>query len=255
MHYRAGDLKVFVEGESMRTARTAVTAALLVAGWLVASLAQAQTQPDGAGSVQTHLRGLPPGSTPTAGCARPDRSAGPVCIRARAVPPERLKMFTPEAIFNALTNGKMQAQAGALSDPERRAAAEFASGQTFSGAEAALANSFCKSRSRRCPLAARSGGWGNGVRERALPAGRRQTHRGDLPRLKLKWAFGYANVASARAQPIVAGDRLFVASENTDVLLARSEDGLHVLDVPGGGRRALRAFRRPVQVRHCCVLR
>ena len=39
----------------------------------------------------------------------------------------------------------------------------------------------------------------------------------DLPRLKLKWAFGYANVGAARAQPTVAGGRLFVASENGEV--------------------------------------
>ncbi len=39
----------------------------------------------------------------------------------------------------------------------------------------------------------------------------------DVPRLKLKWAFGYQGVAAARAQPTVAGGRLFVASENGEV--------------------------------------
>ena len=39
----------------------------------------------------------------------------------------------------------------------------------------------------------------------------------DLPKLKLKWAFGYANVNAARAQPAYAGGRLFVASENAEV--------------------------------------
>ena len=39
---------LFVEGVSMRIARSAVSAALIMAGWLVATLAQAQTQPDGA---------------------------------------------------------------------------------------------------------------------------------------------------------------------------------------------------------------
>ena len=32
--------------------------------------------------------------------------------------------------------------------------------------------------------------------------------------MKLKWAFGYAGVNAARAQPTIAGGRLFVASEN-----------------------------------------
>ena len=39
----------------------------------------------------------------------------------------------------------------------------------------------------------------------------------DLPKLKLKWAFGYAGVDAARAQPTIAGGRLFVASENGEV--------------------------------------
>jgi polyvinyl alcohol dehydrogenase (cytochrome) len=56
-------------------------------------------------------------------------------------------------------------------------------------------------------------GWGNG------PANMRFAPNGglsaaDLPRLKLKWAFGYAGVNAARAQPAIAGGRLFVASEN-----------------------------------------
>ena len=46
-----------------------------------------------------------------------------------------------------------------------------------------------------------------------------------LPKLKLKWAFGYANVNAARAQPALAGGRLFVASENSEV---------HALDAQSG---------------------
>ena len=39
----------------------------------------------------------------------------------------------------------------------------------------------------------------------------------DLPKLKLKWAFGFAGVTSARAQPALVGNRLFVASDTGDV--------------------------------------
>jgi polyvinyl alcohol dehydrogenase (cytochrome) len=39
----------------------------------------------------------------------------------------------------------------------------------------------------------------------------------DLSRLTLKWAFGYQGVSAARAQPALAGDKLFVASENAEV--------------------------------------
>ena len=61
-------------------------------------------------------------------------------------------------------------------------------------------------------------GHGNGLtatRFQAAKAGKLTA--ADLPRLKLKWAFGYAGVGAARAQPTLAGGRLFVASENGEV--------------------------------------
>ena len=59
-------------------------------------------------------------------------------------------------------------------------------------------------------------GWGNGVNN-ARYAKTGGLTAADLPRLKLKWAFGYAGVDSARAQPALAGGRLFVASENAEI--------------------------------------
>lgn len=58
-------------------------------------------------------------------------------------------------------------------------------------------------------------GWGNGsANTRFQPASQGKLTASDLPRLQLKWAFGYANVTSARPQPTIAGGRLFAASEN-----------------------------------------
>lgn len=205
----------------MRTSRRAVTAAVLAAGLGVATLAQSQEQPDGAEVFKRACAGChmdqPPGPPPALG---PTGPPDPSALRARAVPPDRLKMFTPGAILNALTNGKMQAQAAALSDAERRVVSEFASGQTFSASESALKNSMCKAVK---PMAAidkgpRWIGWGNGVENTRFQSKQQgKVTAADLPRLKLKWAFGYANVSSARAQPVVVGNRLFAASENTEV--------------------------------------
>ena len=59
-------------------------------------------------------------------------------------------------------------------------------------------------------------GWGGNVANtRYRPNG--GLTAADLPKLKLKWAFGYRTVTSARAQPAMAGGRLFVASENGEV--------------------------------------
>jgi len=43
--------------------------------------------------------------------------------------------------------------------------------------------------------------------------------------LQLKWAFGYANVSSARPQPTIAGGRLFAASENGNVYALNPRTG------------------------------
>src|SRR5581483_2368270 len=57
--------------------------------------------------------------------------------------------------------------------------------------------------------------WGNGPANlRFQPKSQGKLTAADLPRLQLKWAFGYANVLSARPQPTIAGGRLFAASEN-----------------------------------------
>ena len=58
-------------------------------------------------------------------------------------------------------------------------------------------------------------GWGNGLENtRFQDQAAGGLTAADLPHLKLKWAFGYANVPAARTQPAVAGGRLFVASDN-----------------------------------------
>src|SRR5690242_17820059 len=205
-------------------ARRFAVATLVVAGALIPTTAFAQSAagkqaPNGAEVYKRvcaacHNAVQPP--PPKMGPLGPP----PGGLQARALPPERLKLFSPGAIYNALTNGKMQVQASSLSDAEKRAAAEYASGQTFSGAKAALANSFCKNPQPNEPFSAGPKwiSWGNGVENsRFQPAEEGKLTAADLPRLKLKWAFGYADVASARVQPIVAGGRLFVANENRDV--------------------------------------
>ena len=206
-------------------ARRIAVATLVVVGVLTTSFAFAQAPAGGAQAPkgeEVYKRACAPchNAVPAPPPKMGPLGPPPGGLQARALPPERLKLFSPEAILNVLTNGKMQVQAQALSDAEKRAAAEYASGQTFSGAKAALANSFCKKPQPSEPFTASPKwvSWGNGVensRFQSVEEGKLTA--ADLPRLKLKWAFGYANVASARAQPIVAGGRLFVANENRDV--------------------------------------
>jgi polyvinyl alcohol dehydrogenase (cytochrome) len=129
-----------------------------------------------------------------------------------------LQQMTPDAIVNALTNGRMQVQGSTLTEAERRAVAEFLTGRAVGASAPVAVQTTCTATS---PMGNPNGandwnGWGNG------PANNRFARNGgltaaDLPRLKLKWAFGYQGVAAARAQPIIAGGRLFIASENAEV--------------------------------------
>ena len=46
-----------------------------------------------------------------------------------------------------------------------------------------------------------------------------------MPRMKLKWAFGFAGVSSARSQPAVLGGRVFVGSESGDIFALDAKTG------------------------------
>ena len=138
----------------------------------------------------------------------------------RALPLELLTRFAPEAILNTLTNGKMQAQAASLNPEERRAVAAYAAGRDFGPTVAPPENLQTNLCTEQLVMSdPHSGpswnGWGNGpTNTRYQPKAQGKLTAADLPRLQLKWAFGYANVMSARPQPTVAGGRLFAPSEN-----------------------------------------
>jgi|GEM_PF-385612 len=58
-------------------------------------------------------------------------------------------------------------------------------------------------------------GWGAGAANaRFQPAERGGLIAAQVPKLKLKWAFGFPEVTQARVQPTIAGGRLFIASES-----------------------------------------
>jgi polyvinyl alcohol dehydrogenase (cytochrome) len=163
----------------------------------VAAPAFAQQAPDGA-------------ATFNRACATCHRDG-----QATAPTPAVLRQLSPEGIVNALTNGRMQVQGAGLSDAERRAVAQFLTGRAPAAATVPVVVNRCTTSAPMSDAAVSPGwnGWGNGAANtRFAPNG--GLTAADLPRLKLKWAFGYAGVNAARAQPAIAGGRLFVASEN-----------------------------------------
>src|SRR5690606_16046971 len=131
---------------------------------------------------------------------------------------ELLRQFTPETVLLSLTSGKMQIQGSVLNEAEKRAVSEFATGKRFGeanyGSPATEKPNLCASASPvRDPSQVPSwNGWGNDLATtRFQPKEVGRLTAADLPRLKLKWAFGYTNVSMTRAQPAVIGERLYVA--------------------------------------------
>ncbi|HVW69300.1 MAG TPA: PQQ-binding-like beta-propeller repeat protein, partial [Steroidobacteraceae bacterium] len=148
----------------------------------------------------------------------------------RALPRELLVRFSPESILNTLTNGRMQVQAAPLSPSERRAVAVYASGRDFGAVEVLPENetNLC---TEQLLMGEPQGhpswnGWGNGPgNARFQPRSQGKLTAADLPRLELKWAFGFANVQTARPQPTVLGGRLFAPSENGHVYALNAHTG------------------------------
>lgn len=137
----------------------------------------------------------------------------------RAPTLEQLRASTPEAILAAITTGSMATMATGLDEAERRLVAAHAAGRAFGSAPTADAASMpnrCAARPLGDPLAGPAwNGWGVDLANtRFQPARAAGLTAETVPKLKLKWAFGYANGRQAYGQPTVAGGRIFVGSDN-----------------------------------------
>lgn len=137
--------------------------------------------------------------------------------RAPAV--SAVRQMSAEAIYAALTTGPMAVQGQKLNDGEKRRVAEALSGQTLGLGDAGDARSMPNRCASNSPLSDPSDGpaWnGWGVDEFNT---RFQESQGagitadKIPRLKLKWAFGFPRGVSAWGQPTVASGRVFIVSD------------------------------------------
>ena len=148
---------------------------------------------------------------------------------SRAPRRETLALSAPEAILTALTSGNMFRQGSELSEVDRRAVAAFLAGRPIGTPAPPNTVGRCTAAPRGLTAAnvtAGWNGWGGGVtNNRYQPADKAGLTAANVPRLTLKWAFGFAGVNSARAQPTVAGGRVFVGSENGDVYALDARTG------------------------------
>jgi polyvinyl alcohol dehydrogenase (cytochrome) len=210
-------------------AAAALIAGIALAAGITPSLAQNSAPETGEAAFKRVCAVCHVSVMDNAGATGPVPGADPSA--PRAVPREMLRMVTPEVVLAALTSGKMQAQGSLLSEAERRAVSEFASGRPLGAAAKAAAAAkpnLCAEPKPMAEPASLPGwnGWGNGLSNaRFQPKKAGGLTAADLPRLKLKWAFGYPNVSAARAQPTVVGGRLFAASDAGDVWALNAKTG------------------------------
>ena len=139
--------------------------------------------------------------------------------QTRAPSRETLSKMTPEAIFNSLVSGLMAHQAAGLDVTERQTIAEFLTGKPVT-LEAKVEDP----KAGACPAGVALppdllagphwNGWGVDIENtRFQPGALARLDPKQVTQLKLKWAFGFPGASAARAQPAVAGGRLFLGSQ------------------------------------------
>jgi polyvinyl alcohol dehydrogenase (cytochrome) len=118
---------------------------------------------------------------------------------------------TPEAVYKAMFEGAMVPQSAGLSAEEGRAIARFVTGKEFAAAPTKLAAQ-CSSEPTPVRIAAADwNGWGNDLANTRFQPSPGLT-AGDIPDLKLKWAFAFEGDTVRSAQPAIVGGRVFTGS-------------------------------------------
>jgi polyvinyl alcohol dehydrogenase (cytochrome) len=163
--------------------------------FLATSLCAAAADPDGAALYQAR-------------CAACHDNAS---TESRIPKREQIAARSPETITAALFDGAMIGQASGLTIEEGRAIARFVTGKEFSVAsDVPMAK--CEATGKKISLAPGDwNGWSvdpDNSRYQAKPG----LNATDIPRLKLKWAFGFPGDTRAYSQPTVVGGRVFVGS-------------------------------------------
>jgi polyvinyl alcohol dehydrogenase (cytochrome) len=156
---------------------------------------------------------------------------------------------SPQAILDALTAGSMKYQGLALSGEERRAIAEYLTGRKL---RAPLSTNTIGNCARRPapgdPGASPSwNGWSPAIDNTHFqPAEQARLTAEQVPRLHLKWAFGFPDATSAWSQPTIAGGRLYVGSQNGTVYSLDAASGCVVwtFAAQGGVRSSISIGRR-----------
>jgi len=149
----------------------------------------------------------------------------------RAPTRDVLRQMTSERVLAALESGAMLSMASGRTGIERRAIAEFVTGKPIAEALSArpAAQAMCRPAAGEFanPLAGPTwNGWGVNTRNtRYQDAAAAGVTAADVPRLKVKWAFGFPGELSADGQPAIVGGRVFVGTQSGTVYALSAATG------------------------------
>jgi polyvinyl alcohol dehydrogenase (cytochrome) len=142
-----------------------------------------------------------------------------------------LRQLPADSIRAALTTGSMSEQGKTLTPDERDTLTRFLAGAPQAAAAAASGGECTQDDGTlgdaSDPFAAPHwNGWGAGVEQhRFQPAAMAGLAPEEVPRLKLKWAFGFPGANRAGAEPAVVGGWLFVGANNGKVYALDARSG------------------------------
>ena len=165
------------------------------------------SNPVAARGAEARAAALPGGAVYATYCAVCHEAGGPPYLNHYV-----LRAASPDYIVYMLSAGTMHTQGAHLTRKQKIEVAEFLTGKKFGGEpKAAKPTNHCSS----SPPANFSGsewnGWGTDLAEtRFQSAAAAGLSAGEVPRLKLKWAFGIRGGFTSYAQPTVVGGRVFV---------------------------------------------
>jgi polyvinyl alcohol dehydrogenase (cytochrome) len=137
---------------------------------------------------------------------------------AKAPTLDALRLIHPRRMLHVLTEGAMQSQAAGMTGAEIQTLVAYLAGRD--APPDVDASAFCDDRSLavRAEAGPRIANWGMAPGAgRYLNDAQTAIDAGNVARLELKWAFGLPGTDSARAQPVIDGDALYVASTSGDL--------------------------------------
>jgi polyvinyl alcohol dehydrogenase (cytochrome) len=149
----------------------------------------------------------------------------------RAPARDVLRGMMPERVIAALERGSMLSMASGRTGIERRAIAEFVTGKPFAEPFSAAPSAQSMCRAGGDPFAVRLdapmwNGWGvNTSNTRFQDSAQAGLSAADVPRLRLKWAFGFPGELSADGHPSVVAGRVFVGTQSGSVYALNAASG------------------------------